>query len=293
MSEHEDKGSGKASAGNGSASNGNNNDNDTHTIVNKISIKVPPFYPDRPALWFAGLEAQFHINSITQESTKFYYVVSQLDAKFAMEVEDIITTPPTKDPYTSLKQTLISRYSESPEEKIRRLVEREELGDRKPSSFLRHLRLLAGPTLPESILKTIWMNRLPLQIQGYLLAQPGTRTVEELGDLADRLYELNHQSPKVYSASGPSTSDTSVDVRLLHEKVDELTRIVASLSTNRRMNNGYQERSRSRSRSRSRPRNPKLCWYHDRFGPRAKRCEQPCTWLDQNVNGRQGNQNSQ
>lgn len=37
--------------------------------VNRVSIRTPPFSKNRPALWFASLASQYHINNITQENT--------------------------------------------------------------------------------------------------------------------------------------------------------------------------------------------------------------------------------
>jgi hypothetical protein len=52
-------------------------------------------------LWFAQAEAQFSLAGISSEKTKFFHVISQLDHRYAAEVEDIITSPPERDPYTA------------------------------------------------------------------------------------------------------------------------------------------------------------------------------------------------
>jgi hypothetical protein len=158
--------------------------------VSRVGIRVPPFYPDNPAVWFGIIEGQFHVNNITRELTKFYHAISQLDPKTAAEVEEIITCPPALDPYTKLKHVLISRFSESCEEKIHRLLEKEEIGSRRPSSFLRHLRTLAKGAGSDQMIKTIWIGRLPTYIQGNLICQPPSMSLDDLGDLADKLYGI-------------------------------------------------------------------------------------------------------
>lgn len=50
--------------------------------LNRIGIRVPPFWPEKPKLWFCQLECQFNLNGITRDSTKFWYVVSQLDNRY-------------------------------------------------------------------------------------------------------------------------------------------------------------------------------------------------------------------
>jgi hypothetical protein len=44
-----------------------------------------------------------------------FHVISQLDQRHATEVEDIITSPPERDPYTTLRAELVKRLSPSTE----------------------------------------------------------------------------------------------------------------------------------------------------------------------------------
>jgi hypothetical protein len=123
--------------------------------VYRVAARLPNFWPDRPAVWFAQAEAQFELVVITLQRTKFNYVVSQLNQQQAAEVEDIIISPPEQDPYDRLKTELVRRLSTSREQRVRQLLSHEEMGDRKPSQFLRHLKSLA-PDVPNEFLRTIW-----------------------------------------------------------------------------------------------------------------------------------------
>jgi hypothetical protein len=127
-----------------------------------VAMRLLPFWAERPSVWFAQAEAQFFLAGINSEKTKFFHVISQLDHRYAAEVEDIITSPLERDPYTTLRTELVPRLSPSREQRIRQLLTLEEMGDRKPSQFLRHLRGLA-PDVPEDFLYSIWSSRLPPQ----------------------------------------------------------------------------------------------------------------------------------
>lgn len=262
--------------------------------INKVSIRTPPFCSDKPLLWFASLEAQFEINRITAEKTKYSYAVAHLDTKCTREVEDIICQPPKIEPYTKLKEAIVSRFSVSYEEKVRMLLEKEQIGDRKPSSFLRHLRSLAGPAFPDQLLRSIWSSRLPRQVQLMLTTQK-QQDISDIADLADQLIELTNV--EVCQLSPPSSSNNDALLLSLQEQVAELTRVVASLSTSKGISTEGRFRgrssSRNRSRSRSRPRNNQLCWYHNRFAAKAHKCEEPCSWgKDAGTGTSQGNHNS-
>ena len=76
--------------------------------INRVGIRVPPFWPEKPAVWFAQLEVQFALSNIMLDATKFYYVISQLENKYAAEVEDVITNPPPTGRYDRIKAELIS-----------------------------------------------------------------------------------------------------------------------------------------------------------------------------------------
>jgi hypothetical protein len=58
-------------------------------------------------------EAQFSLAIITEEKTKFYHIVSQLDQRYASEVEDVTTAPPQQEPYTKVMTELMKRLSSS------------------------------------------------------------------------------------------------------------------------------------------------------------------------------------
>jgi len=90
--------------------------------INRVGIRVPPFWPEKPAVWFAQLEGQFALLSITQDTTKFYYVISHLENKYAAEVEDVITNPPPTGRYRKIKAELIRRLSLSEEQRVRQLL---------------------------------------------------------------------------------------------------------------------------------------------------------------------------
>ncbi|KAL4720762.1 hypothetical protein ACJJTC_013840 [Scirpophaga incertulas] len=135
---------------------------------------------------------------------------------------------------------------------------KEEIGDRRPPSFLRHLKALARTAFPECLLRTIWLGRLPTQIQAILIAQTASN-LEDLGELADKLYEVatNSSTCRAITASPvPQVAVTSVSPAAdsarfsqMEKQICDLTNVVAQLTA---AFNNRRERSRSRSKSRNR-----------------------------------------
>lgn len=251
----------------------------TQEEVYKVGVRIPPFWPEEPAVWFAQVEGQFILSGITADSTKFYYVTAHLEHQYAAEVKDIIANPPAENKYNKLKTELIKRLSASQEKKVRQLLTHEELGDRKPSQFLRHLQTLAGPSVPDDFIRTLWAGRLPTNIQTVIASQHKL-PLTEVAELADTIYDIVPCTTQVASTS------TASDNRSMAAQIAELSQQVASLQSQLR-----HERSRPRSRdrfgdrkgnyrsrSRSKSFDPSVCWYHRRFKDHAKRCTQPCSY---------------
>lgn len=287
-----------------------NEPNAPHTAVSRVAVKVPPFWPHDPELWFAQLEGQFLVNGITSDNTKYGYVIGSLEARYAAEVKDVIINPPGVGKYAKVKTELIARLSMSQEVKIRQLLEKEEVGDRKPSQFLRRLRDLGGNAITDSLLRTLWTGRLPQHLQAILAAQPDT-SLDAAASLADRVLEVvpvslvnETKRPQTTSTTINTTSADAGDLTTLCRLVSELQVQVGELqkqntSAYNRSRSRYDNRVRNSSRSRSRngtqshraattrenTDDETVCFYHSRFGTNARKCRDPCSFNAGNARG--------
>ncbi|XP_025829560.1 uncharacterized protein LOC112904235 [Agrilus planipennis] len=264
-------------------------------------MTLPPFNYTDPELWFSQVELGFASAGISSNIKKFEIVAQSLESRVASEVRDLVVAAPSNDSYTSLKTELIKRLSASQEEKTRRFLENEELGDRKPSQFLRHLKSLAGSTVPDNIIRAIWFNRLPNNIQPILAAQNNS-SLEDVADLADKVMNLSVGKPTIAAAATPSASAPSSIAAMLAEQIQQM-RIemsaalqqeianfraeISELRTNQlQAGNPPRARERSysrgrsslrgRSKSRGRYAGEGICWYHEQYGASARKCTRPC-----------------
>ncbi|XP_076655177.1 uncharacterized protein LOC143360335 [Halictus rubicundus] len=246
-----------------------------------VAVHMAKFWAEKPALWFAHLDAQFGLRGITQEDTKYHHVVAQLDVKTAQEVEDILLNPPEQNKYTRLKDELIARLSTSKQRKIKQLLEHEERGDRTPSQFLRHIRSLAGNEVPEDFIRTLWMSRLPVAMQSVLATQDGVE-LEKVAALADRISEVT--PAQIHPAAAANNVAALGDINALVEQIAAL--VTTKLEGRGRQprsstpSSRYRRRSRPKSKAESRPSG--ICWYHGRFGTKATKCTKPCTFQSGN-----------
>lgn len=251
--------------------------------VSAVGLKLPPYYPNDPQLWFMQVEAQFFTKGITQEITKYHHVVACLQPEYAQEVRDLLLSRPKDNPYTTLRDNLIKRTSASEQKRLHQLLTSEELGDRKPSQLLRRMEQLLGENqLEESIFKQLFLQRMPHHVQSILASSRDAMSVAQLADLADRIIEVR-TSPSISSV----TQSSDDRIAELNSKVDQLTVQINALTaqlhsrsgrsrSRSRGASGSKDRSRSRSYNRSNAHGQ--CWYHWNFGSKAKKCNLPCTY---------------
>ena len=170
-----------------------------------VNIKLPPFWPADPAVWFAQVEATFATKRLNSQKTRFDFVVASLSPEVVTEVRDLVLRPPETNPYNVLKETMIKRTAASEQRRLQQLFQAEELGDRKPTQLLRRMQQLLGdrPGLDESFIRELFLQRLPSNVRVVLATSPSTTPLENLAELADRVTEV---AAHTVAAISPSTT---------------------------------------------------------------------------------------
>lgn len=168
------------------------NSPETKTIndpqISRVALKLPPLWKSNIKLWFIQVESNFEISGITNDLTKYNNLIAAIDPETLSAVSDILFNPPVNAKYDALKQRLIQEYSDSENRQIRKLLSELQLGDAKPSHLLRKMRELAGKSLNDDFLKTLWFQRLPAEMQTILSVS--TETLDNLAKLADKIAEV-------------------------------------------------------------------------------------------------------
>lgn len=235
--------------------------------LNRVSIKFPPFWKSDPELWFMQIEAQFQIAKVTTDETKFFHVVGSVDSQVLTQVADLVKTPPPKDKYATLRKRLIEQFGQSADEKLSRLLQGFELGDRKPSQLLREMRTIAsGTTLDDSVLRNLLLKSLPPHAQTILAASK--ETLEGLTLAADKILAVP-MLPSQNVVSQAASADLQVQLQNLPQELDRFD------SRTRRRRVGFSPEPR-------RAESQQFCWYHTTFGKRARKCEAPCRYRSGN-----------
>lgn len=209
------------------------------------------------------IETQFALHNISTDQTKFNHLCSVLDAEIASRVRTKILSPPATGKYDSLKDAIVKAYGESDHAKLNRLMTSMDLGDRRPSELLEEMRRLAGTDQDSQMLKTLWLQKLPDDIRTVVACSPiGTDQALQ----ADMAFDVRRQYVNTVKP------DDNPELQELREQIAALQRNI-------------RDRDRSPSRppaDRKYPNKKGECYYHERFGAKARKCNKPCSYPSKN-----------
>lgn len=215
-----------------------------------VAVRLPPFWHRGPHIWFQQVEAQFLLAGITSQLTKYRHIVSSLPPEIAMDVADLIASPPPQAPYDQLRTAVLQRTMMSERKRLQQLLNAEELGDRRPSQLLRAMQALLADrsaTLDEALLRELLLQRLPPTVQ-MVLTTAASLPLSELAGLADKVMEVaspgasisavghNHPAPlsgirqqNTAPPPSPAALASASDMAAMRADIQRLSETVAAL----------------------------------------------------------------
>lgn len=231
--------------------------------VNAVALQLPTFWTAQPEVWFAQTEAQFNLKNITTDATKYFYVVAALDQEAAGRLLGTLRTPPEANKYDTLKQQLLKAYGLTRRDRAAKLLDMAGLGDRKPSVLLAEMRSLSDGHTDCMLFEEIFLRQMPTDIR-LQLAQQDFTDLDLVGERADALWLAKNQS----QGADISVIQSPHSIASRQHAIPQPTYIIPA-----RINKSNTTQC--------------LCYYHARFGGRARRCKAPCSWSGNAMASRQ------
>lgn len=229
---------------------GNYSRNSTSIMENAVALKLPSFWSAQPRVWFQLAEAQFALRNVAIDSTKYYHVVAALDQDTAKRLIDLLESPPQEEKYSAIKQRLLGTFDLSPQERASRLLDLPDLGDRKPSELMDDMLALLGSHEACFIFQCLFLRRMPEDVRVILAG-------EELTDPR----RLAQRADALWLAGSGRTGAT-------------VSRVASSSPSRSHGNNSHNVNDRG------------LCFFHRRFGEKARKCVFPCKYQGNGQAGR-------
>ncbi|BHF76420.1 hypothetical protein SprV_0501951800 [Sparganum proliferum] len=138
-----------------------------------------------------------------------------------------MSEPPADAPYSALKAEILRLSAVSDRQRYQQLIKEESLGDRKPSELLRRMPTLLGDMqVDEKLVKGMFLERLPADVQTILASGSQDLTLSHLAEMADRMIEVQWFQPPFVAQI--STSSSTVNEQLL-QQMSAMANEIASL----------------------------------------------------------------
>ncbi|XP_075162744.1 uncharacterized protein LOC142235374 [Haematobia irritans] len=233
--------------------------------------------------WFVTMDFWFTASGISADRQKTATVLAALDPSVISQLTDVIAAMPQVERYEYIRSKIIEHFADSEQRRLNRLLSELPLGDRKPSELYHEMKRVAGTTLGEAALKSLWIKRLPDVVQPVVAASTGPAS--EFTKIADSIVDAVSTSHirAVSSSSHDPMEEIRAEIASLNKRFEKLT------TRSRSRNRAAQSRTRYKSSGnesrqiRNSPTDAE-CWYHQRHGRSARRCRSPCRHKDRKVN---------
>ena len=246
-----------------------------------MSVKLPPFTESLPELWFGKAEAQFVLRGIKDDTTKFYHIYANLTEKAMSEIENLLLDPPATGKVAACKAKLVRKFGRSQFQKDSELLDMRSLGDLKPTEmWSKFQKLNKDPhNATSTFVRAYLIKMYPPEVRA-AIANMTFKDNDEMAEAADKILDMA-KSGQVNMVSEYQTEDVP--------EIDAVGR-GSGFRGRGSQARGHQPRGQpARSTGASKPPS-KTCFYHDRHGLSAFRCEgSPCPFASAPLASRPGN----
>ncbi|OXU25257.1 hypothetical protein TSAR_002819 [Trichomalopsis sarcophagae] len=163
----------------------------------KWELVSMPLRTDNTLLWIKLVEMQFASLNITNDDSKFNYVIVMLGTKHVDIGMDILLNPPEYNKYEMLKASILKKYTGTTSDIL--LKKDKPRYDQRPSDYYTFLQTLSGH--PEQDLEFVidfWRSQLPRKVQD-LLEEYGSN--KQLISMANMINSMMKGKEKSYRMS--------------------------------------------------------------------------------------------
>jgi hypothetical protein len=243
-------------------------------------VTLPPFWPQDPTAWFQHIEAEFLIARVPLTSYLCYlHVIRALPAEVITAIRDITSqiTAESLNAYAVVKQALLQRFTSSPLQRCYQLLDSPPLGDRNIAAHYSQLRSLI-PADADVLFNAIFLRTLPPHISTALASKAELPSAELAAAASQMQHTVTAQAAVATAAPLPPSPPPSISAA--PARCSGRSPGHSSYGQQRQAT-PHRRRSPSRDsrRSSSQDSRRRLCWYHQKFGRQARRCDtQNCSW---------------
>ena len=179
-------------------------------------LVLPRYTPSQPHAWFATADCMFMAAQMTDDRTKFAYVLSYLDDDTRLFIQQLQEANGSLGSYEAMKNALLEKQSKQNRKQFhRQVVNANKYQNMPPTRILRQLQEdLQGIKLSEEHRKDIFLSVLPKNIQTALISNASQSTLYQIADMADKMYDIPGETPHT---TVPMTSNNNATNSTLNQ----------------------------------------------------------------------------
>jgi hypothetical protein len=244
-------------------------------------VKLPSFWTEDPVSWFRLAEGQFALRNVGDPVARYYHVLSSLPQDAVRLVRHVLHEDTGPASYDNLQTSLPASHSLSNYQKMEKMMKLPLLGDRKPSVMLAEmLEFCPAGESATAVFAYLFLQRLPREIR-VLLSEDDPADMRAIADKADRLIAMHvPQGHDACAAVAGFDQDQDQDLVAATGGARRKNKVLAARQSQQQQQvvsgqcGGVPRRSVAQAAA---PRTS-MCFYHARFGEKAKYCEEGCSW---------------
>jgi hypothetical protein len=242
------------------------------------AMKLPPFWPHAPALWFAQAECQFTVRGVEDEFQRYCLVVSVLPHESLRLVANIVETPPLTHRYTAIKERLLASHQLTGYQRAEKLLTMPALGACKPSELMAAmLEICPRGEEKTELFACLFLQRLPCELR-ILLGRADHKDHKALADEADKLWGMHVTSADQLAALAVDVEQPEGTLAAMRPAADFARGHGGRGQHGRGAGNGRQRPLMKSQALKEARLSAGLCIKHWRYGEQANSCVQPCSW---------------
>lgn len=249
---------------------------------------------DNVTLFFTLVDRYFVNNQVLDSNVKFDITISKLDSDILAKISNLVVNKPARRPYEILREELIQLFSRSNENRVIDLTSLKFV-DSCNKLLQSALDISSGLNLPENYLKSLIFTKLPTSLKGYAKLLKTTLSLKDYCGKLDDIYDAIKTSD---SCSAVNTDQQNTEYDILCNEIRDLKRQLHTstsaaqecspqpIQTQTRSNNFRQNNTNFQNythQSFPQRNTGVLCYYHDRFGDRAFKCNGPPCSFQKNL----------
>ena len=264
-----------------------------------LHFKLPTFSTVDAAVWFRRAEVQFRLWRVRSSHTQADHVLAAIpDTIFTQMSTWLDAKGDDTQLNTKTSKFLLQKFLPSAERRVQMILDlsNQPLGDQRSSDALIEMRSVCrlppdntGTSAKIDVLLALWLRRLPTPVRS-AITNFASYDDDDLAKHADSLLNAHAAANPTAIIAAPSTVPPDED-----DVNDNLTNdTIAAASTAQHFNasrrhfnrpvaqtphpRSQQNTSSTPSSFRKSSSTSRSCYYHERFGPTAKKCQHPCVW---------------